>query len=276
LPRAAAAGAVDRRAVVCWLGAALVLAGLGAWLRSAGPDLAWFHAVNGADMGSPMLWSSLCVLGLGLSGFVVVAALSRTDTMPLACLAWSILIGTLLTHGPKRALDLHRPARELGVQTVHVIGEPVIGSGSMPSGHALTAFTLCTLLWFTMRPPSRNRWLPLTLLLAVGVAWSRVAVSAHWPSDVLVGAGLGIVTALLACAVPHRVAAYGRATRRMAAGLATRAGQCTVAALEIIAAVGMLTQHTGYPLGWPLQWGLALVAAVSAGWRLRHLPGPQQ
>ena len=192
----------------------------------------------------------------------------RNDPRALACLVWTLPIGTLLTHAPKNLLALPRPAKQLGVNAVHVIGEPVIGSFSMPSGHALTAFTVCALLWFGMPARQRNRWLPLTLVAAVGVAWSRIAVSAHWPSDVGVGAGLGIVCAWASCEGPRHVAVYGRWTARLAAWLATARGQQVIAGIELIAAIGMLRQHTGYPLGWPMQWGLAAVALTSAGMRL--------
>jgi undecaprenyl-diphosphatase len=63
---------------------------------------------------------------------------------------------------------------------------------SMPSGHATTAFSAAVAigaLWPALRP--------VMWLYAVVIAVSRIIVSAHHPSDVLVGAIVGTVGALL-------------------------------------------------------------------------------
>ena len=59
---------------------------------------------------------------------------------------------------------------------------------SMPSGHTTAAFAMAALL--AWRWP-RLRW--LWFLMAVGVAVSRVTVSWHFPSDVVIGAWLGVI-----------------------------------------------------------------------------------
>lgn len=61
---------------------------------------------------------------------------------------------------------------------------------SMPSGH--TAVSFAGLVMMGMLAP---KYKSLTWSLAVLVALSRVAVGAHWPSDVLVGAFVGMVVA---------------------------------------------------------------------------------
>jgi membrane-associated phospholipid phosphatase len=59
---------------------------------------------------------------------------------------------------------------------------------SFPSGHAQTAFTLATALSI-LRP----RWgIPL-FIIAGAVALSRVVLTAHYLSDVIAGAGIGIL-----------------------------------------------------------------------------------
>jgi len=63
---------------------------------------------------------------------------------------------------------------------------------SLPSGHAVDSFAAAMaigVLWPRMRP--------LMWTYAVVIAVSRVVLTAHFPSDVMVGAIVGVVGALL-------------------------------------------------------------------------------
>lgn len=61
---------------------------------------------------------------------------------------------------------------------------------SMPSGH--TAVSFAGLVMIGMLAP---RFKPLTWTLAIVIGGSRVAIGAHWPSDVIFGAFIGMVIA---------------------------------------------------------------------------------
>lgn len=63
---------------------------------------------------------------------------------------------------------------------------------SFPSGHAATICSLAVALYFLI---PRFRWLWITV--AVLVCLSRVVIGAHYPSDVLIGAYVGIFVAIL-------------------------------------------------------------------------------
>jgi undecaprenyl-diphosphatase len=79
---------------------------------------------------------------------------------------------------------------------------------SYPSSHAAiaTAFyaLLGTFAWFS---PQRFRWIAVVLwVAAVGICWSRLALAAHYLTDVVGGILWGItVVALLAALVPINV-----------------------------------------------------------------------
>jgi membrane-associated phospholipid phosphatase len=63
---------------------------------------------------------------------------------------------------------------------------------SFPSGHATTVFTIattCSIFW--------PRYRILFFILAMTVAFSRLVLTAHYPSDVLAGAYIGTITAIV-------------------------------------------------------------------------------
>lgn len=239
------------------LAASAVLLAGGALLHGSARDTALFHLLNALGTVWPALWAMLSVAGLGLSAFIVLAALHRgagvRSMRPVAALLWCFPVGGALTHVLKRLIAHPRPAAALGVDQIVVIGEPLM-RGAMPSCHAITTLAvcgLCLLAW-------RTTWLQRAglLALAVLVLLSRAAVGAHWPADLCVGAGLGLVTA----AIGWQLSGRGRLTD----WLCSRQGQQVLAAAQIGCGIVMAVLHSGYGLALPLQWALG-VWSVAAG-----------
>ena len=85
----------------------------------------------------------------------------------------------------KTATHVHRP-----VEPHDLIAVP--HSRSFPSGHTATSFACASVLAFLV-----PRAAPLAYLLAAAIGYSRLYVGVHWPTDVIAGAALGTVTALL-------------------------------------------------------------------------------
>lgn len=75
-----------------------------------------------------------------------------------------------------------RPFDYIGI--IRVVTEP--GSFSFPSAHATVAFTMAVVL-----SGNEPRWRPGLYLLAVLIAWSRIYLGVHYPSDVAAGALIG-------------------------------------------------------------------------------------
>lgn len=254
--------------------ALLLLAGCAA-LRLGALDAPLFLMLNAAGRIAPAFWAGLSVAGLGLSAFILLAAASPgRDERRLAVVAsllWCFPIGGLLTHGLKRLFSTPRPQAVLPLDQMQVIGEPLLHN-SLPSGHAITTLAMAW-LWLHTRSLGRGEQ-ALVWIAALLVVGSRITTAAHWPSDVLAGAAVGLVAAQLSLQANRRWSA--------AAWLARPVGQRVLGAGQIATGVAMFTTHTGYPLAEPLQWVLGTLGVAAGLWRLVSLrsaatasaPGP--
>jgi membrane-associated phospholipid phosphatase len=222
-----------------------------------------------------LLWSCLTVLGLGWAALILVLAADRGAGRVTALLVPTFLLGAALTHLCKWLLAVPRPGASGLLPQLHMIGAAFRAPVSMPSGHALAAAATAALVLLALPRLRRSLLGPLLLLYAALVGWSRVVVGAHWPSDVLVGAGLGALSVALCLAVtalPKPAALLRSAARR----IRSPGGQRWVAVAEIAAAAGLLTERTGgYPAGVPTVGVLVALALGSAAWRWRAARAPR-
>ena len=101
----------------------------------------------------------------------------------------------------KWAVGRHRPVPEFGIHPfeLHPFASGMRGllhaerGLSFPSGHAALAFATAAVLSRLL-----PKWSPLFFLVAAGVAAERVLENAHYLSDVVAAAGLGIGCAAVA------------------------------------------------------------------------------
>jgi len=236
-------------------------------LHGGDTDRSWFLAVNDAAWRwlAPAVLSCITILGHGLSATMLMSPTLLRAPGLLAAGLYSAPAALLLSRAPKALIDSPRPAAVLDAASIHIDGMRLAAHNSFPSGHALTAFMLVAVL-LANRPGLRMR-LPAQVaivLLGAAVAVSRIGVGAHWPSDTLAGAGLGLCAGVAGSWAALRwPLGHGRAT------------QAALAAIVLACAVALARIDLGYPLAQPLQWALAaLGVAVSALalWRLRAAP----
>jgi membrane-associated phospholipid phosphatase len=177
------------------------------WLQWNEPAL--FIAINQACLLLPApVWTGLSLLG---NAWGVLAVTSPLLVLaPRLLWAWlcAVPFGVVFARLGKGLLDSPRPAAMVDSSVFRLVGEK-LEVASMPSGHTLTAFAVASSLYFALDAPGRARFAWLWLL-AGGVGLSRIAVGAHWPGDVAVGAGLGVLAGLLGNLLWRRLGAvYG-------------------------------------------------------------------
>ena len=127
----------------------------------------------------------------------LVVALAWRRPVVLLLVVVAYVAGNSLSGLGKATIPRHRPFE-------HQLGPPS-STHSFPSGHATTSFACATVL-ASYVPRLR---VPLFVLAAL-IAISRVYNAMHYPTDVLAGAVLGVLTALLLLAASRRLARRGR------------------------------------------------------------------
>jgi membrane-associated phospholipid phosphatase len=129
-------------------------------------------------------------------GFLLIIisdpGIKRRWTKDLLYICTSISIAIIIGAGFKYLLGRYRPIMlfEHNLYGLHFFSSQW-ALNSTPSGHTLRAFSLLTALSLLYR-----RFTVLFITIAVLIGASRVAVTAHYPSDVVFGAFIGIFTAV--------------------------------------------------------------------------------
>lgn len=189
LPSAGKQDALPRAWVVL---PALVLGSLAAAVGASGGNTELFRALNAAASGLPAsMWAILTVCGSVLGAIALLAPTLKTRPRLLASAFLAAPLAILFSEGSKRYFDVLRPAGVLAADSFNLIGQKLYVH-AFPSGHSTTAFVAAAALVLAWHRAERRPLVgPLVLGAAGLVAFSRIAVGAHWPLDVLTGAAGG-------------------------------------------------------------------------------------
>ena len=181
---------------------------LGLWLAlmAAMPNADLFRAINHMAAKAPDdVWVVFNFLGNGWSLFALVSpVLVFAPRVMLSGICAGAIAG-LLSRSLKMIFELPRPAGVLDPASFHIIGKPLTAM-SMPSGHTLTAFAIATAFFFSIRPGQRGAFAWL-FVLAAAAGLARVAVGAHWPSDVMAGCAIGLFSGVAGASIAARAPA---------------------------------------------------------------------
>lgn len=188
--------------MLLWAGVALLIAGMAAFAIDR--DAAhYFHAKVGrrlerilhrtTDWAKGGLWLTIASLAFAVSRLIAWCwgtspATVLLGEMSLAFLA-SLAVASVILHSIKILLGRRRPRDELELNLYGF--RPFtfdLASDSFPSGHALTIFCAAAVL-SAAAPMLTPIWFIAAALLAI----TRALLNSHYVSDVLVGAGIGLI-----------------------------------------------------------------------------------
>lgn len=124
-------------------------------------------------------------------GTALLAALAGTAAWSIA--GWQCIAAVIVSHLPvavmKRRFRRLRPYQKL--PHINACRNPLRDS-SFPSGHTTAVFAwLVPVMQLAGLSSAASLLLPLAMLLGLSVAWSRMYLGLHYPSDVAAGALLG-------------------------------------------------------------------------------------
>ena len=115
---------------------------------------------------------------------------------PVLCMLLCLLAADRLTSGiMKPAFARVRPCHEQSLTPRIIEGVHCSDTGSMASSHAANHFALSVFLILLFG--LKGYWRCLVILWAALVAYSRVYLGVHYPTDVLVGGATGTLIAFL-------------------------------------------------------------------------------
>lgn len=157
-------------------------------------------------------WLNVTQLGDAMILFPLLSILIPRYPQLWAALFGAVPLSAVLSYGGKSFFSTPRPAAVLDQQSFTILGDTLTAHNSLPSGHTITIFAAVTVVLAVLlsQPDKKYHyfWLVMGVFVAFFIGISRVAVGAHWPLDVALGAALGYLGGLSGVVLTQRYSAW--------------------------------------------------------------------
>ena len=159
----------------------------------------WFLSINHFLSQWPLFWLNMTQLGDAFVLIPIMSLLLIRQPNILAALFGAVPLAAIVSSVGKKLFAVPRPAATLDHDLFTIVGSAVSSHTSLPSGHTITIFTAMTVFIVgTLLQNNTDKKKMFVLIFGVivasMVALSRVAVGAHWPLDLILGAILGVIS----------------------------------------------------------------------------------
>lgn len=136
---------------------------------------------------SNFFWLPVIVVAIWL----IINKYGKKAWVPILLLVLTYICTEQITNLVKHAVERYRPSHNLEIQQlVHTVNAYTGGMYGFFSAHAANSFGLALLSAFFIK----NRYYTISVWAwAIIVSYSRIYLGVHYPSDIVVGAAVGII-----------------------------------------------------------------------------------
>lgn len=162
--------------------------------------LNWIQGLR-TDWGDVFFSSISAIANAGIIWIVLTAVLliiPKTRKCGI-CLAAALIVDVILCNGILKPLIARVRPYDVNVGIEIIIAKPK--DYSFPSGHTAVSFASVTALFLCKK---KNLWIP-SLVLAVLIAFSRLYLYVHYPTDVIGGIVTGIASGVIGWLIIQKI-----------------------------------------------------------------------